>query len=269
MTSHDLVELFYNRDFPRSSTYDPEWIVRNQMGPHPLWLTESLTQSMPLEKGMRVLDLGCGMAMSSVFLAREFEVEVWAADLWIPPTENLHRIKDEELDKQVYPIHAEAHELPFADGFFDAIVSMDSYHYFGTDVHYLEYITRFLEPGGQLGIVSPASRTPLPLPNSYPEWVFFFNSIGWWRHHWDRSPAITVHVAEELPQGWRHWMQWQRMLLECGLELPHHNSQEDMPSFIALLEEDKGEHIGFVKLVGQKPRENRAELSTGSTPGKQ
>ena len=55
------------------------------MGPNVLWLTEALTQVLPLEPGMRVLDLGCGAAISSIFLARELGVQVWAADLWIEP----------------------------------------------------------------------------------------------------------------------------------------------------------------------------------------
>ena len=58
---------------------------RNLMGPNGLWLTDALTQLLPLEPGMRVLDLGCGAAISSIFLARELGVQVWAADLWIEP----------------------------------------------------------------------------------------------------------------------------------------------------------------------------------------
>ena len=38
---------------------------------------------------MRVLDLGCGLAMSSIFLRREFDVQVWATDLWFNASENL------------------------------------------------------------------------------------------------------------------------------------------------------------------------------------
>lgn len=48
--------------FPRSGKYDPEWILWNQMGPNALWLTESLTNRMTLEPGMRVLDMACGRA---------------------------------------------------------------------------------------------------------------------------------------------------------------------------------------------------------------
>jgi ubiquinone/menaquinone biosynthesis C-methylase UbiE len=41
------------------------------MGPNPLWLTEWLCELMDLRPGMRVLDLGCGRAPSSIFLAFE------------------------------------------------------------------------------------------------------------------------------------------------------------------------------------------------------
>ncbi|MEZ5227484.1 MAG: hypothetical protein R2710_12635 [Acidimicrobiales bacterium] len=46
------------------------------MGPNALWLTEALTEVMTIEPGMKVLDLGCGKAMSSIFLAKEFGAQV-------------------------------------------------------------------------------------------------------------------------------------------------------------------------------------------------
>jgi cyclopropane fatty-acyl-phospholipid synthase-like methyltransferase len=104
---------------------------------------------------MRILDLGCGRALSSIFFAREFGAQVWAADLWIKPTENWRRIEEAGLSDQVFPLHVEAHQLPFAAGFFDAIVSVDAYHYFGTDDCYIGYITRFLKPDARLAIVVP------------------------------------------------------------------------------------------------------------------
>jgi len=65
-----------NARYPRSSTYSPRWLIDNLMGPHPLWLAESLTQVMPIHADMRVLDLGCGTALTSIFLAREFGAQV-------------------------------------------------------------------------------------------------------------------------------------------------------------------------------------------------
>src|SRR5438128_5626923 len=117
-------------------------------------MTEWLTEALDLRPGMRVLDLGCGRAMSSVFLRREFGVQVWATDLWFSAEENLMRIKDAGVEDGVFPIHADARSLPFANGFFDAITSIDSFGYYGTDDLYLDYLARFLKPGGQLGIAS-------------------------------------------------------------------------------------------------------------------
>ena len=87
-----------NSLYPRSQKYDIDWMVQNSMGPNVIWLTEALTGVMTLEPGMRVLDMGCGKAISFIFLAKEFGVEVWAADLWVKPTENWERIRGADLD---------------------------------------------------------------------------------------------------------------------------------------------------------------------------
>ncbi|MHC4732157.1 MAG: SAM-dependent methyltransferase, partial [Planctomycetota bacterium] len=96
----DLKRLLHHDDFPRSSQYDPDWVIQNEMGPNVLWITEALCEVMDLRPGMRVLDLGCGKAMSSIFLARECGVQVWATDLWIPATENARRIREAGLEDQ-------------------------------------------------------------------------------------------------------------------------------------------------------------------------
>ncbi len=96
--------------FPRAARYHPDWVIGNGMtgAGNTLWLTEWLAGALELKPGMRVLDLGCGRAISSIFLAREYGVEVWATDLWISATENLLRICDAGLDGRVFPIHADA-----------------------------------------------------------------------------------------------------------------------------------------------------------------
>ena len=68
------------------------------MGPNVIWLTEALTGVITLEPGMRVTNMGCCKAISSIFLAKEFGVGVWAADLWVKPTENWERIREADLD---------------------------------------------------------------------------------------------------------------------------------------------------------------------------
>jgi len=81
--------------FPRSSRYHREWISASVSGgANALWLTEWLASALDLRPGMRVLDLGCGRAASSIFLHREFGVQVWATDLWFSASESLQRIRD-------------------------------------------------------------------------------------------------------------------------------------------------------------------------------
>ena len=53
--------------FPRSSRYNPEWLIAGLSGAaNPLWMAEWLTAAIDLQPGMRVLDLGCGRATSSI-----------------------------------------------------------------------------------------------------------------------------------------------------------------------------------------------------------
>src|SRR6185436_3627395 len=124
--------------FPRSSRYHPDWVAASASGgAHSLWLTEWQSSALDLRPGLRILDLGCGRAASSIFLRREFGVQVWATDLWHSASENLPRIQDAGVGDGVFPIHADARALPFAADFFDAIVSIDSYMYYGSDDFFL------------------------------------------------------------------------------------------------------------------------------------
>ncbi|MCP5033248.1 MAG: methyltransferase domain-containing protein, partial [Actinomycetia bacterium] len=188
--------------YVRSNKYDPSWITKNQMGPNVLWLTESLTEVMIIEPGMKVLDLGCGTAMSSIFLAKEFGAQVWATDLWIAASDNQQRIVDAGVESLVTPIHAEAHTLPFAADFFDAVVSLDAYQYFGTADLYLGYLSDFLHHGGRIGAVMPALKTelgdkiPAELAPFWESEFCCFHSPDWWNHHWVKSGRVIVDHAD-------------------------------------------------------------------------
>jgi SAM-dependent methyltransferase len=235
--------------YPRAAAYDPRWVMAHQMGPNPLWLAEALSEVMPLQPGARVLDLGCGQALTSIFLAREFGVQVWAADLWIKPTDNWQRVQQHGLADRVYPIEAEAHALPFADGYFDALVSFDAYHYFGTDDLYLAYCARFVRPGGQIGIVSPgfvAEPDRLPPPHLAPHWdpsMSTFHSPAWWRRHWENSGLVEVTHADLVPEGWQQWLLWSQV---CA------RTERDYEPEVALLQADGGRTLGFVRVAAQR-----------------
>ena len=79
------------KKYPKTEKYDVNWIEKNWMGPNPLWLLEDLCEHMDLRPGMKVLDMGCGKGITSVFLANEYGVTVFANDLWVSATDNLRR----------------------------------------------------------------------------------------------------------------------------------------------------------------------------------
>jgi SAM-dependent methyltransferase len=233
--------------FPRASQYHPEWVIASVSGgANSLWLTEWLTTALDLRPGMRVLDLGCGRAASSVFLHREFGVQVWATDLWFSASENLERIRDAGVEDGVFPIQADARSLPFAAEFFDAIVSIDSFFYYGTDDLYLNYLARFVKPGGPVGIAGAGLAREIDgsFPDHLREWwtqdMWCLHSAGWWRRHWERTGIMDIEVADTMPDGWQRWLDWHKAI--CP----------DNEAEIKALEVDRGSYLGYVRLVGRR-----------------
>jgi SAM-dependent methyltransferase len=247
--------------FPRSSKYHPEWVLAGASGgANALWLVEWLAERMDLRPGMRVLDLGCGLASSSIFLRREFGVQVWATDLWFSASENLRRIRDAGVEDGVFPIRADARALPFAAEFFEAVVSIDSFLYYGTDDLYLNYIARFVRPGGALGIAGAGLVQDIdgPIPDHLRMWwepgMCCLHSAAWWRRLWDRTGIVTIELADTMPEGWKSWLEWQRAVAP------------DNAIEIDAMEADAGRYMGYVRLLGRRRAEARLDDPIVSVP---
>jgi cyclopropane fatty-acyl-phospholipid synthase-like methyltransferase len=240
-------QRFVSDQFPRSAVYHPDWIAAGVSGgANPLWLAEWLAGALALRPGMRVLDLGCGRAMSSIFLHREFGVQVWATDLWFSASENLQRIRDAGVENGVFPIHADARALPFAAEFFDAIVGLDSFMYFGTDDLYLNALARFVKPGGLVGIAGAGLMREVDgsVPDHLRKWwttdVWCLHSAAWWQRHWKRTGILAEVVADTMPDGWQRWLDW------------HQSIAPDNAAEIEALEADRGAYLGYVRAVGRR-----------------
>ena len=155
------------------------------------------------------------------------------------------------LQNQVFPIHAEAHALPFASDFFDTLLSFDAYHYFGTDDLYLGYVSQFVRPGGLMGIVVPGvlqelnGEIPAHLA-SYWQWDWWsFHSPDWWRQHWGKTGLVEVVHADVRTKRVEALAEVVGSMLGCRFSLC-------LQMRLEMLRVDAGRTLGFTRLVARK-----------------
>ncbi|WP_037364413.1 methyltransferase domain-containing protein [Nakamurella lactea] len=245
-------DLIRPERYPRSSTYDPAWLMSLDMGPNPLWQLEDLLPDLALQPGQRVLDLGSGKGATSVFLARECGATVVAADLWVSAAEATDNFVAAGVSDLVTAVNADVRSLPFADGEFDAVVSIDAFEYFGTDVHLLPTLLRVLKPGGRLAMSTPGLATDPydgPLPDYVRELAGWeaacWHSPQWWHRHWELS-GLVGNIRSRWQSGGRDdWLLWAR----SGGE--KHGPVGADP-VIRMLEQDVDEQLGFTLISATK-----------------
>lgn len=162
----------------------------------------------------------------------------------------------------IYPIHADARSLPFAASFFDAIVSIDSFFYYGTDDHYLSYLARFVKPSGVIGIAQAGLIQEIE--GSLPEhmrqlWasepsMWCLHSSAWWRRHWERTGIVEIECADSMPDGWQLWLKWHRAISPNNL------------IEISAVQSDGGKHFGYNRIIGRRRAEVALEEPISSVP---
>ena len=161
------------------------------MGPNSVRLLAEMLEKCPIDEGLRILDLGCGKGLTSLFLAKETKAQVYAVDLWVSATENYEQFKKWDVDNTVVPIHSDANDLPFANEFFDVVVSIDSFHYFANHKGFFKSkILPLVKKGGKVIIAMPGLKNEIHgcEPELILEWVNgeeseyeLYHSREWWR----------------------------------------------------------------------------------------
>jgi SAM-dependent methyltransferase len=136
--------------------------------------------------------------------------------LWISAADNLTRIRQFSLEEKIIPLHCEARALPFAEGYFDAVISIDAYHYFAADEEYLrEYLSPLIKQGGQIAVVVPGIGKEFQgdVPQTLQPFVTMemnFHSCQWWRDLWQKSGMVADIRAWELTCFQEAWDDWLR-----------------------------------------------------------
>ena len=206
--------------FPKTNRFDEELVRSKIMGPNTLKLTEELLGKGAIPRGSVVLDLGSGTGISSAMLAREYGLVVYAADLWSDPSDNMRFFESLGLsNREIVPVKADAAELPFAREFFDAVVCVDSYNYFGRDPEFLDAcLLPHLKLGGTVHLAIPgmASDCHDDLPSCLlaswtPEQLDYMHDIPWWRNMFGRAEGAEIVEMREMECTREAWADW----IEC------------------------------------------------------
>mgnify|MGYP002529403890 FL=1 len=201
----------------RSERYDTPELQAKIMGPNPVKLEEELLQNHQIPQGAVVCDLGSGQGLTSVFLAREYGFTVYAADLWSEPAENQAFFDSLGIPAgQIIPVKADATALPFARDFFDAVVSTDSYNYFGHDPAYLDdKLLPFVKPGGLIYIAIPGMKRdchdalPEVLLRSWtPEQLEYMHDVAYWRRMVEQCRGAEIISVAEMESNEEVWADW-------------------------------------------------------------
>jgi len=198
----------------RDYSKDDIW---KDIGPGGLYLVSILAKELKLQPNALVLDLGCGAAGSSIYLADNYSVKVIAVDLWKNPTENAKKIESREHRDNIIPIRLDASKpLPFAEEYFDAILCINNLNFYGTDIGVVDRIARHLKKDGIFcagGECLSEEFTPDQIINppkvynfAKPVWEDDFltsHSPDWWADHIAQSSVLQLVSCNEVQDGQR------------------------------------------------------------------
>ncbi len=190
------------------------------MEPNPIKLEEELLSEHKIPENSVVMDLGCGQGITSVFLAKEYGFKkVYATDLWSNPDDNRKFFSEQGLSEdQITPIKADVTKnLPFEEHSLDAVVSVDSYNYFGRDEKFLnEKILPYVRKGGYIYIAIPGMKKdchdnlpPELLLSWTPEQLDYMHDTEYWKNIVEKADGIkilSVHEMESNEEVWNDWL---------------------------------------------------------------
>ena len=231
-----------------SEKYNTKEFQSKIMGPNPVKLAEELLSDCKINKNSVVCDLGSGQGLTSVFIAKEYGFKVYAADLWSEPEENRKFFEKMGLSEEnIVSVKADALNMPFEKEFFDGIISVDSYNYFGRNKKFLdEKLLPYIKKGGYLYIAIPGMKKDLHknLPKELllswtPEQMEYMHDCDYWRDIVGESSAEVICV-EEMESNEEVWNDW--LIQENEYAVGDRKS----------MQAGAGKYLNFIKIVLKK-----------------
>ena len=215
------------------------------MGPDCTIIVRELLYGYNNDNKIRILDLGCGKGLTSIYLAEKYKnAIIYAADLWVEATDNYKFFKEQGYENRIIPLNTSAENLPFAYHYFDMIVSVDAYHYFGTDkLFFKEKIKPYLKDNGLIFIAVPGmkddyEKVPQDLKGFISDEDFrFFKSIKYYKNILKENiKEIKIEEMKCFNEAWDSWL---------ATDNPY--AVED----IELLKADGGKFLNLIGIKGK------------------
>lgn len=233
----------------KSEKYNTPELMKMIMGPNPIKLEEELLQEHKIPENAVVCDLGSGQGLTSVFLAKEYGFTVYAADLWSDPAENRKFFDSMGVSPdKLIPVKADATDLPFEKDFFDAIVSTDSYNYFGRDESFLDKkLLPFVKSSGYIYIAIPGMKKdchdklpPELLLSWTPKQLEYMHDVKYWTDMVSKCAGAEVISVNEMESNGEVWADW--------LKQDNEYAVGDRKS----MEAGGGKYLNFISIVLRK-----------------
>lgn len=233
----------------KSEKYNTPELMKMIMGPNPIKLEEELLREHKIPENAVVCDLGSGQGLTSVFLAKEYGFTVYAADLWSDPAENRKFFDSMGVSPdKLIPVKADATDLPFEKDFFDAIVSTDSYNYFGRDESFLDKkLLPFVKSSGYIYIAIPGMKKdchdklpPELLLSWTPKQLEYMHDVKYWTDMVSKCAGAEVISVNEMESNDEVWADW--------LKQDNEYAVGDRKS----MEAGGGKYLNFISIVLRK-----------------
>ena len=185
------------------------------MGPDCTIIVRELLYGYNNDNKIKILDLGCGKGLTSIYLAEKYKnAVIFAVDLWVEATDNYKFFKEQGYENRIIPLNTSAENLPFAYHYFDMIVSVDAYHYFGTDkLFFKEKIKPYLKDNGLIFIAVPGmkddyKKVPQDLKGFISDEDFrFFKSIKYYENILKENiKEIKIEEMKCFNEAWDSWL---------------------------------------------------------------
>jgi len=129
--------------------YGPEGNLKKERRIAQIDLIEELLTWASVSSASHILDVGCGIGGSSLYLAEKFNATVTGITLSpVQASRATERAKNAGLETRTNFQVADALNLPFADNSFDFVWSLESGEHLPNKIKFLQESYRVLKPGG-------------------------------------------------------------------------------------------------------------------------